>query len=139
MAKRIEKLVHLKQLAVDAAESALVAARVAIANAEHVLRETEAVWGEAIRRGETARDFADLADADARARTLRQAVQRAEWTLIMKRREEEPRLLAVAAARTELRRFEIWGERTDATANAEATRVRRVAEDDLASRKRRAE
>jgi hypothetical protein len=44
---------------------------------------------------------------------------------------------ALTEARTELRRFEMWGERALANETASAVRVARAAEDDLAARKRR--
>lgn len=139
MPKRIDKLVHVKERAADAAEAALAAARAATAAAERVVTETERAWVAVLERCASATSTAELEDADARGRTLRQAVQRAEWALATKRRDEDQRREAVAAARQELRRFEMWGERALATVNATAARVARLAEDDLAARKQRAE
>ena len=132
--KRIDKLVHVKQMAVDAAEGALASARVQTATAELALVAIERAWAEAVERAALATCTADLADADAHGRTLRQAVQRAEWTVLTKRREEQRHRALVSEARTELRRFEMWSERAAATASAQATRVQRRAEDDLAAR-----
>lgn len=139
MSKRIDKLVQVKQRAVDGAEAALAAARAATAAAELALVETEKAWSAALSLGANATSSGELDEADARARTLRQAVQRAEWAVVVKRREEEPRRAAVAAARQELRRFEMWSERAVATTRATAARVARLAEDDLAARKQRSE
>ncbi|HSO36319.1 MAG TPA: hypothetical protein VLT33_27520, partial [Labilithrix sp.] len=76
-------------------------------------------------------------DVDARARTLRQAVQRAEANVRARKVEEERLLGAVATARMELRRFEMWGERADAVARATTSRLARNAEDALAARNKR--
>ena len=84
--------------------------------------------------GDSAFVMADLDDADARARTLRQAVQRADANVQSRKVEAERLRGVVAEARTELRRFEIWGERADATARATIARIGRNAEDALAAR-----
>jgi flagellar biosynthesis chaperone FliJ len=137
MTKRIDKLCGVKERAVDAAEGALAQARASSEAAAHALVATEQAWAEALARGSNALTIADLVDTDAHARSLRQAVQRAEAT-VRTRRAEEDRLGAVAAeARRELRRFEMWGERADATALAIAGRLQRNAEDALAARKKR--
>ena len=81
--------------------------------------------------------MADLDDADARARTLRQAVQRAEANVAARNVEVERQQGLVAEARTELRRFEKWGERADATVRATIQRIARSAEDALAARNTR--
>ena len=136
MTKRIDKLCLLKERAVDAAEGASAQARAEATAAEHVLAATEKAWDEALERYARATTIADLVDADARARSLRQAVQRAEASLTAKCADVERRRGSVAAARTELRRFEMWGERADATATVSSSRLARNAEDALAARTR---
>jgi hypothetical protein len=136
MTKRIDKLCLVKERAVDAAEGALADARALTAAAEHVVTATEQAWAASLDRAGAATTIVDLMDTDARSRTLRQAVQRAEASLHAKRAEEERLRAAVAAARTELRRFEMWGERADATAIATSSRLGRNAEDALAARSR---
>jgi len=137
MTKRIDKLCGVKDRAVDAAERTLAQARASTAAAEMALAATEQTWRDAQARAADAVIVADLDDADARARTLRQAVQRAEANVRAKKGEEERLRGLVADARTELRRFELWGERAAATARATASRVTRNAEDALAARSKR--
>ena len=134
MTKRIDKLCSVKERAVDAAERVHAQARASVTAAEMALAATEQAWRDAMARGADAVVMADLDDADARARTLRQAVQRAEANVQAKKVEEERLRGVVAEARTELRRFEIWGERADATAHATSARIARGAEDALAAR-----
>ena len=137
MTKRIDKLCGVKDRAVDAAERALAQARASTAAAEMALAATEQTWRDAQARCADAVIVADLDDADARARTLRQAVQRAEANVRARKVEEERLRGLVADARTELRRFELWGERAEATARANVDRVARNAEDALAARSKR--
>ena len=134
MTKRIDKLCSVKERAVTAAERLLAQGRASVTAAEMALAATERAWRDAQARGADAVIMSDLDDADARARTLRQAVQRAEANVQVKNIEMERLRGAVAEARTELRRFEIWGERADATAKATVARVARNAEDALAAR-----
>lgn len=134
MTKRIDKLVQVKEMAASAAESALVQARASTTAAERALDATKQAWLDAVAQAAHAVSTADLADADARGRTLRQAIQRAEWALNVKRREEDRHRTLVAEARMELRRFELWGERAAAMAKATAARAARRAEDELAAR-----
>lgn len=137
MTKRIDKLCLVKERAVDAAEGALAQGRASATASAHVLAATEQAWEEALDRYARATTIADLVDADAHARSLRQAVQRAEASRNAKRADEERLSGLVAAARTELRRFEMWGERADAATIATSSRVARNAEDALAARTRR--
>ena len=134
MTKRIDKLCSVKERAVDAAERVLAQGRASVTAAEMALAATERAWRDAQERGADAVVMADLDDADARARTLRQAVQRAEVNVQAKKIEMERLRGLVAEARTELRRFEIWGERADATAKLTVKRIARNAEDALAAR-----
>ena len=136
MTKRIDKLCLVKERAVDAAEGELAKARASTTAAEHALAATEQTWQHLLDRYGAANSIDDLVDMDARARSLRQAVQRAEAVLKTKRVEEERVRAAMTAARTELRRFEIWGERADAAAVATTGRLTRNAEDALAARSR---
>lgn len=137
MTKRIDKLCGVKGRAVDAAEAALAQARASTTAAELALAATEQAWHDAQARSVDALIIADLVDVDARARTLRQAVQRAEANVRSRKVEEERLLGAVANARMELRRFEMWGERADAVARATTSRLARNAEDALAARNKR--
>lgn len=139
MSKRIDKLTAVKERAVDVAERALVNARAGVSAAEQALTATEAAWADSQDKARHATSIDDLIVIDARGRTLRQAIQRAVALVASRKREEEQKLAAVNAARMELRRFEIWGERTDATAKAAANRVARAAEDALAARSRSGE
>ena len=134
MSKRIDKLTAVKDRAVDVAERALINARAATAAAEQAIRATEEQWEQSQEKARQATTIDDLIVLDARTRTLRQAVQRAEAVLVARRKEEQAKLDAVSAARMEMRRFEIWGERADALAKATTDRVARVAEDALAAR-----
>jgi hypothetical protein len=134
MSKRITKLCSFKERAVDAAEAALAKGRAATAAAEHALAATEQAWRDALARSHDALVASDFDVADARARTLRQAVQRAEANVAARKQEEARLRDAVADARMELRRFELWGERAAATAKATTDRLARGAEDALAAR-----
>ncbi|MDB4947096.1 MAG: hypothetical protein JWP97_6630 [Labilithrix sp.] len=134
MSKRIQKLTSVKDRAVTAAERALVQARAATAAAEQSVRASEAAWLASIDRAAAAETADDLAVHDARGRTLRMAVQRAQAVVGQKQREEQRFLAEVAAARTELRRFELWGEKATAAVNAAANQKTRAAEDALAAR-----
>jgi len=137
MTKRIDKLCGVKERAVEAAEGALAQARAATTVAELALAATEQAWQDAQARSAEARIMSDLDDVDARARTLRQAVQRAEVNVRTRKIEEERLLGAVSEARMELRRFEMWGERAEASARATTNRLARNAEDALAARNKR--
>ena len=137
MTKRIDKLCVVKERAKGAAEGALAQARASAITAEQALAATERAWMATLERGASAMTIADLVDVDARARTLRQAVLRAEASLTAKRADEERWRVSAAAARTELRRFEMWGERADAAAIATTSRLQRNAEDALAARNKR--
>lgn len=134
MSKRIKKLTDVKDRAVTAAERALVHARAATAAAEQSARATEEAWLSSLDRARDATTADDLALADARGRTLRMAIQRAQAMVDAKRRDEERFLGDVSAARTELRRFELWGEKATAAANATANQKARAADDALAAR-----
>ena len=137
MSKRIDKLTGVKARAVDVAERALINARGAVAAAAQALAATEAAWLQSQDQLRHSTSIDELIMTDARGRTLRQAIQRAEAMLASRKREEEQKLNAVRAARLETRRFELWGERADATALAETDRLTRGAEDALAARSKR--
>ena len=114
-------------------------ARAATVAAEQAVKATEVQWVESQDKSRHAKSIDDMIVTDARSRSLRQAVQRAEATLAARRKEEEAKLAAVNAARMEMRRFELWGERADALAKATTDRVLRGAEDALAARTKRDE
>jgi hypothetical protein len=135
--KRIGKLVALKQSVVDGAARSLHAAEARTAIAEKALETTEATLAAALERAMQASTVADLVDADAHATSLRKAIERARAVVRSRKEEEAREMRALTEARTELRRFELWGERALANENAAAVRVARSAEDDLAARKRR--
>ena len=137
MTTRIGRLVNVKQRAVDEAAAALVAAQAVTAAAEQLLESTQLAMAAALDRRTSARTMADLVDMDAYARSLQKAVQRAYASLRARQKDEGHLMVAVTEARMELRRFEMWGERASATQEAVAARLARVAEDDLAARKRR--
>ena len=132
--KRIERLVDVKQRAALAAEAALATALASTAAAEQLLLATEKSWATALDAAAHAATTGDLADLDARSRSLHMAVQRAEALLAARRRDEQGLRDEVTAARTELRRFEMWSDRVTAAAVAEADRMARIVEDDLAAR-----
>jgi hypothetical protein len=135
--KRIGKLVAVKQRVVDGAALALSAAEARTALAEKALETTEATLAAALERAMQAATVADLVDADAHATSLRKAIERARVVVRSRKEEEAREMRALTEARTELRRFEMWGERALANETASAVRVARAAEDDLAARKRR--
>lgn len=137
MNKRIGKLVAVKQRVVDGAALALSAAEARTALAEKALETTEATLADALERAMQAATVADLVDADAHATSLRKAIERARAVVRSRKEEEAREMRALTEARTELRRFEMWGERALANETASAVRVARAAEDDLAARKRR--
>lgn len=137
MNKRIGKLVAVKQRVVDGAALALSAAEARTALAEKALETTEATLAAALERAMQASTVADLVDADAHATSLRKAIERARAVVRSRKEEEAREMRALTEARTELRRFEMWGERALANETASAVRVARSAEDDLAARKRR--
>lgn len=137
MNKRIGKLVAVKQRVVDGAALALSAAEARTALAEKTLETTEATLAAALERAMQASTVADLVDADAHATSLRKAIERARAVVRSRKEEEAREMRALTEARTELRRFEMWGERALANETASAVRVARAAEDDLAARKRR--
>lgn len=134
MSHRISKLVAVKQRVVDAAARALSDAEARTRLAENVLAGTEATLADAAELSSRAATFADLADADARRATLRKAVDRARLQVALKRDEESRARAALAEARTEVRRFETWGERVAEIEAANAARILRSAEDARAAR-----
>ncbi len=137
MIKRIGRLVHVKQRAVDEAAGALAAGQARTELAERALGGAERALAAALERGASAESIADLVDLDAHTRSLRQVVQRAAAERSARRQDEERFRQAVAEARMELRRFELWRARAEANEAAAAGRIGRAAEDDLAARKRR--
>lgn len=137
MTKRIDRLVHVKQRVVDGASLSLLAGQQRTAAAERDLEATKAALAAALERGARASSVADLIDADAHACTLQKAIQRAATSLSARQMEEGRLRAAVSDARTELRRFELWGERVAANETSVAERLARTAEDDHTARSRR--
>ena len=136
--KTITRLLEIKRRASEAAETAHALAHNEAAKAEHERVRADTAWLTALDRTETIGTVSDLEERDAHVRTLRRKVDAAERLFYLARMKETHARELMTDARVELRRFEMWLERTQAEQAAEARRVERIAEDEVASRKRSA-
>lgn len=136
--KTITRLLEIKRRASEAAETAHVLAHDEAVKAEHERVRADTAWLTALDRNETIGTVSDLEERDAHVRALRTKVDEAERLFYLARTKESHAREQMTDARVELRRFEMWLERTQAEQAAEARRVERIAEDEVASRKRSA-
>ena len=134
--KTITRLLEIKRRASEAAETVHALAHEEATKAENERVRADTAWLTALDRNETIGTVSDLEERDAHVRTLRSKVDEAERLFYVARMRETQAREAMTDARVELRRFEMWLERTQAEQAAEARRVERIAEDEVASRKR---
>ena len=80
----------------------------------------------------------DLEYRDMQIRRLRRAVDQAEHQHAAARAAEAAARETMTEARIELRRFETWLEKTTRERDAELRQQERIAEDEVAARKRQA-
>jgi len=137
--KKIERLVEIKRKAVQVAEAAYAAASMASVRADAERADADRRWlaaMEAEARVGVLGIVYDLEERDQHMRFLRRAIDEAERRYMAARMQETLYREALTDAKTELRRFETWLERAQTTARSETMRRERVAEDELAARKR---
>ncbi|MBX3228837.1 MAG: hypothetical protein KIT84_42100 [Labilithrix sp.] len=135
--KMIYRLVDIKQRAADAAETAHVAAHHATLEAEAALRRAIALWNAFIATtSDDVATAADLQHRDLEHKWLRRSIEDHERAALVARTEEAAAREAMTTARIELRRYETWLENTQELARIEAKRVQRLADDEVAARKR---
>lgn len=139
MSRRIARLVSMKQRCADAADAEVAAARRATEAAESARALARAASEDAAKRATAVTTSTDLAVNDAWIRTLEKAVMRANAAVAIAKQHEARAQARATSAHVELRKFETWEENTLAAVAMEAKRVARVAEDELAARKRRGE
>ena len=137
--KTIERLVAMKRRSVEGAEAALASARTATLEAEDAQSRADRAWLAAHEGSEMCSAIVTVADLevrDAELRHLRKAVDRSELELASARTREAEAQVVVTVVRTDLRRFEIWMERQAMVQDLEKRRQARLAEDEIAARKR---
>ncbi len=138
-AKMINRLIDIKQRAADAAETAHVAAHTATRGAEETLRHALNGWKVFLEGSSAARapvsSVHDLEDRDSLYKWLRRAIDDAERGVALARTHESATRETMTEARIELRRFETWLDNTKEAHRTEATRVQRLADDEVAARK----
>lgn len=136
--KTITRLVEIKRRNAELAEAKYAAARSDVMSAERASMLLENAWRAAIDANEAIGSTADLERRDLHIRALRRAVDEGERTCCLKRARERETHAAMIEASIELRRFETWLEREAREQSLEARRIERIAEDEVASRKRSA-
>jgi len=138
--KTIARIIETKRRESEAAEAAYAVAHAALLKAEEQRKNAEAAWAKAIDGGAhgsaVALSVADLEDHDRHVRSLRRVVETCERNAQGARAHEAKMRGVMTEARIELRRFEKWLERTTHAHAIEARRVERIAEDEVASRRR---
>jgi len=137
-AKMINRLIEIKQRAADAAETAHVAARLAVTAAEETQRQAVAGWKHFVETAAEVRSVADLEDRDRQYKWLRKLIDDAEKKVAVAHADEAAKRELMTEARIELRRYETWLENTQAVARAEQARLQRLQDDEVAARKGRA-
>jgi hypothetical protein len=135
-ARRAERVIELRQRAVDAAQTEHAAAARAVLEAEMVSRDSESLYlreAAAIESDRYASSI-DLATSSAWLKTLRQRADQAAVKLAEAQAESAHKHQALVGARSELRRMEIWRDGLVAAARAVLERKQRTAEDEVATR-----
>lgn len=135
--KTIGRLVEMKRRNAEKAELAHAVAHTKTVEAERARIEADRRWLAALDAAEDIGDAVDLEYRDMHIRALRRAIDHAEREYTLARVAEAASREAMTDARIELRRFETWIERSQEEQNAEARRVARIAEDEVAARKLR--
>lgn len=137
--KTIKRLVDIKTRHAEAAEAAYATANAIAENAEKTrdrARERYLAVVDETYDGAKIAMAADLEDRDRHVRFLRRQADDAEHKLSACRAREAEARNVMTEARMERRRYETWLEREVEAAKAETRRVERLAEDDVASRKK---
>src|SRR4051794_25145248 len=110
--RTITRLLEIKRRASEAAETAHALAHNEAATAEHERLRADTAWLTALDRNETIGTAADLEERDAHVRSLRKMVDESERVFYLARMKETHARELMTDARVELRRFEMWLERT---------------------------
>lgn len=134
--KTIIRLVEIKRRTADASEAKHVAAHAMARAAEQSWMHAHQEWLAAIDAKTAIGNAADLEDRDVQIQGLRRRVEESERRFCVARLAETQAREEMTDARVELRRFETWLEREQATEAIEVRRLERRGEDDLALRKR---
>ncbi len=133
--RRADRLVELRGRAVDAALGELAKAAARTLESEALARDAEARWESAVTVASAAcGSAADVGGAHAYLQSLRQRADGAAVAVRVARADEETRRLAVAAARTEHRKLELWRDGLLTAERAGAERLERRASDEVAAR-----
>lgn len=134
--KTIARLVEIKTRNAEVAEAAYATAAAALTLAETARSEAETTLMKVVDGVATVASSGDLEDRDRHVLALRRRLMTVDEHVRLRRDDEARALRAMREARMEKKRFETWLERESAAATVEARRVERIAEDDVASRKR---
>lgn len=132
--RRAERVVELKQRAVDEAQAACADARRAVESAEEVARAALARWEFESNAPHPEGSTTDLADRSAWVRTLRLRADHAAAKVVAAKAEEARRLDDLVRARFDLRRIEMWRDGLLHGMRAVADRKERIATDEAAAR-----
>jgi flagellar biosynthesis chaperone FliJ len=134
--RRADRVVELRKGAVELAQAACATAAQAAHEAAQAARDAEAEWTRASLAASSAAwaSSADLAESSAWIRTLKGRAERAAMRADEARREVDRTSAALVAARSELRRMEMWRDGLVAADRAILDRKERVAADEIAAR-----
>jgi flagellar biosynthesis chaperone FliJ len=141
--KTIKRLVDIKTRNAEAAEAAYATANAIAETAEKTRDQARERYFNVVDDKDDTKHIviassADLEDRDRQIRFLRRLADDAENKLRACRAKEAEARNMMTEARMERRRYETWLEREVAAAATENRRVERLAEDDVASRKKAA-
>ncbi len=139
--RRAERIVDLRKRDVELAQAVCAKATMAAQEAEQAARDAEQAWMSA---GETTSDGScasstDLAESSAWLRTLKLRADRAAARSREARKEVEQAHASLVAARSELRRIELWRDGLASAERAVTDRKERIASDEVAARTARRE
>ena len=132
--KAVERIIDLKERAVERAETEHAAANAAAQRAVESEASIRAAFVSALDAHDDVGSAWDLEARDMRIRGLRRRVHLAEQTSTEARTKRAATERALAAARIELRAFETWLERIRSARAAEVRRLERAADDEVAAR-----
>jgi flagellar biosynthesis chaperone FliJ len=133
--RRAERIVALRQTGVDEAQTALAEAKRRAQEAEAAAAAAEALWvSETAAADHGVPSSVDLATLSAWLRSLRVQADQAAARAAAATKAVQGCHDALIAARSELRRIELWRDGIAAAARAEQDRKDRLAADEVTAR-----
>lgn len=133
--QRAGMLVELRQRAVELAQTLSAEATRRALDADEASKRAAEAWEESTRTTPGERTSSvDLAELCAWQGTLRQRAEAAAAAAVAAHAEAERQRAALVAARSELRKIEVWRDGLAAAVRSAALRVERIASDEVAAR-----